>query len=250
MSNVFSSPAELKQPWDRFAEADPYTYILTSLKHQDMQEFWRSGQHVVNRELLPLIKSRQISTGCAMELGCGVGRLALPLTSSFREVWGVDIAEGMVRRAQHFAVDKRIDNAHFAAVSGPADLLHQVRGCIGRIDFVYSLLVFQHISDSAAINGYLRVISALLATSGIAYLQFDTRPRNVFYHLKSNLPDFLLPRFWRKGIRRIRRSPQELQKSIRAAGLHIIEELTPSTDYHRYVLRRTDRSRHEPFAST
>jgi len=242
MNHALSYSAERDQPWDRFAETDPYTYILTSLKNRDISQFWQSGQSLVNREILPLIESLRISTGIGMELGCGVGRLVLPLASYFREIWGVDVAEAMVRRAERVAADHGIRNAKFSAVAGPDDLLRRMRDCRGRIDFVYSLLVFQHVPDFSAIAGYLRVISGLLAKSGIAYLQFDTRPKTIAYHLKSNLPDFLLPRFWRKGIRRIRRAPGDLEKSLRDAGLEIIDQLTPLTDYHRYVLRRVSRA--------
>jgi len=52
------------------------------------------------------------------------------------------------------------------------------------------------------------------------------------------MPDFLLPRFWRKGIRRIRRHPEEIELAIRRAGLEITGELTRLASYHRYVLRR------------
>src|SRR5215475_13091749 len=108
MSSTATETARYKQPWERFAEVDPYTYILTSLKNRDMKEFWQSGQSVVNREILPLIQSRQIPTRVGMELGCGVGRLLLPLAASFAEMWGVDVAEAMVRRAQIFAAGRGI----------------------------------------------------------------------------------------------------------------------------------------------
>src|SRR5262245_36509695 len=184
MRNVPTQTSHYKQPWDRFAQVDPYTYILTSLKNRDIQEFWQSGQALVRRELLPFVQSRQISTGIGMELGCGVGRLMLPLASSFDEMWGVDVAEAMVRRAQIFAASRKIRNVHFAAVSDPEALLEEMSGCVRRVDFVYSLLVFQHISDLSVIARYLRIISVLLANSGIAYLQFDTRPKTWAYKVK------------------------------------------------------------------
>lgn len=227
-----------KQAWDHFAETDPYVYILTSLKNADPQEFWQSGLQTVQEELLPLVRSRGICPRTGMELGCGVGRLVIPLASHFEEMVGVDIAEGMVRRAQHVARDKGISNVSYSVISGPEDLLRRAGNYERQINFFYSLLVFQHIPDLSMIEGYLQVIRILLADDGIAYLQFDTRPKNVAYHLKSNLPDFLLPRFWRKGIRRIRRSPDELEAGMRSAGLEIIGELAPSTAYHRYILRR------------
>jgi hypothetical protein len=77
----------------------------------------------------------------------------------------------------------------------------------------------------------------LLHKHGLAYLQFDTRSRDFRYRLKTGLPDLLLPRFWRRGIRRIRRAPEEIEAGIRRAGLKIAGELTPNTAYHRYILR-------------
>lgn len=238
MTSTICNEAAGKQAWNHFAETDAYTYVLTSLKNSNPQEFWQSGQRTVERELVPLVEARGICRGIGMELGCGLGRLVFPLAARFREMVGVDIAEGMVRRAQSFARDKGIGNVSFAAISGPEDLLHRAGNYAGRINFLYSLLVFQHVPDLPMIEGYLHAMGILLEENGIAYLQFDTRPKNIGYHLKCNLPDFLLPRFWRKGIRRIRRSSEELEAGMRSAGLEIIGELTPATAYHRYILRR------------
>jgi hypothetical protein len=107
----------------------------------------------------------------------------------------------------------------------------------GKCDFIYSLLVFQHVPEFSVIENYLHFIRVLLHEHGLAYLQFDTRPSDFRYRLKTRLPDFLLPRFWRRGIRRIRRSPEEIEACIRRAGMEIVEELTPHTAYHRYILR-------------
>jgi cyclopropane fatty-acyl-phospholipid synthase-like methyltransferase len=226
------------ESWEKFAQDDPYTYILTDLKSNDPGEFWQSGHRTVQQELLPLIKTRRVAPGVAMELGCGVGRLLFPLSSHFRQVVGTDIAESMIQRAQRFARDNGVGNTGFYTVAGPEDLLHRAGNYSGRINFLYSLLVFQHIPDLAMIEGYLHVIGILLAENGIAYLQFDTRPQSFAYQIKTRMPDFLLPRFWRKGIRRIRRKPEEIATGIRNAGLEIAEELTPFTSYHRYVLRK------------
>jgi SAM-dependent methyltransferase len=224
--------------WEKFAQDDPYTYILTSLKSNDPREFWQSGHRTVQQELLPLIATHRVAPGVAMELGCGVGRLLFPLASHFREAVGADIAESMIQRAQWFARDNGVGNVGFCTATGPEDLLHRAGNYSGRINFLYSLLVFQHIPDMAMIEGYLHVVAILLAENGIAYLQFDTRPESFAYQVKTRMPDFLLPRFWRKGIRRIRRNPEEIEKGIRNAGLEIAEELAPFTSYHRYILRK------------
>ena len=228
-----------KQAWDHFAETDPYTYILTSLKNSDPHEFWLSGQRTVRQELLPLVQERGITPGIAMEIGCGVGRLAFPLASHFGEVIGVDITAGMIQHARSFARDNGITNVTFSEIAGPEDLLHRAISFSGNVNFLYSLLVFQHIPDFQMIEGYLHVIAILLKSDGIAYVQFDTRPRNIAYQLKSSLPDFMLPRFWRTGIRRVRRLPEEIQLALRRAGLESVGELGPFTAYHRYILKRS-----------
>jgi SAM-dependent methyltransferase len=239
MEHVYRRQDTAIERWEKFAKEDPYTFILTSLKNADPQKFWQSGHRTVQQELLPLVRARGISPGIGMELGCGVGRLVFPLAAHFQEIVGVDIAAGMVQRARVFAENNSISNVSFSAITGPEDLLHRAGTYAGSIDFLYSLLVFQHIPELSMIEGYLHVISVLLAASGIAYLQFDTRPQNLAYRLKSQLPDFLLPRFWRRGIRRIRRFPAELELGIHSAGLEIIGELSPFTAYHRYILRKS-----------
>jgi cyclopropane fatty-acyl-phospholipid synthase-like methyltransferase len=226
------------QFWERFAQNDPYTYILTSLQEPDPQKFWQSGEATVNQELLPLIQARRLTPGIGLELGCGVGRLVFPLAQHFREVLGLDISEGMIRRSLTFARANNIHNTTFTVISGPQDLLHKLGSYAGKIDFLFSLLVFQHVSDLSMIKGYLHVIGILLGKNGTAYLQFDTRQQDYLYHIKSTLPDFLLPRFWRRGIRRIRRSTEEIESAFRCAGLEIIGEWAPRTHYHRYLIRR------------
>lgn len=244
MSNdTTQSTSEATRSWERFAELDPYRYILTSMKRSDPHEFWLSGERTVDIELLPLVQSNELRPLVGLELGSGLGRLAFPLARHFQMVVGVDIARGMVERATSFAYHRGIQNVAFSAIAGPEDFLQRVGNYAGTCNFIYSLLVFQHIPDFSIIQGYLHVIRILLHEHGLAYLQFDTRPANLAYRLKNHLPDFLLPRFWRKGIRRIRRYPEQIEAGIRRADLKIVAELTPRTAYHRYLLRRPQSSK-------
>lgn len=160
------------------------TYIPNDLKR--LQGFGLSGHRSVHEELLPIVRERKISRGTALELGCGLGRLAFPLAAHFQTVIGADIAAEMVRRAQRFA-------------------------------------------------------SLLLCDNGAAYFRFAIRPASLAYHLKCNVLDFLLPRFCRRGIRRIRRSPAEIEECLREAGLQIVSQWTPCTELHRYILCKAAR---------
>jgi SAM-dependent methyltransferase len=224
-------------PWERFAEIDPYLYIRTDMKRADPQVFWQSGDQVIHTELLPLMHSHSLRPFLGLELGSGIGRLVFPLAQHLRRVVGVDISTGMVDRAKSIARNNGVDNVSFIRISGPEDFLLKAGEFVGSCDLIYSLLVFQHISEPSIIEDYLHVIRVLLHQRGVAYLQFDTRPQGVGYSLKTWLPDFLLPRFWRRGIRRIRRSSVDIEACIGRAGLEIVEQRDPHTAYHRYVLR-------------
>ena len=198
----------------------------------------RAASARLRREFSPLLEAHDVRPLLALEFGCRVGRLVVPMARRFREVVGVDISRGMIQRATSFARDNAIANVSCHAISGPVDFLRQAGNHAGRCDFIYSLLVFQHIPDFPVIEGYLHVIRLLLHQQGLAYLQFDTRPKTFAYRLKTRLPDFLLPRFWRRGIRRIRRSKEQIEAAMRRAGLEKVRELTPHTAYHRYILRK------------
>lgn len=150
---------------------------------------------------------------------------------------GADISEGMIRRARGFAAERGISRARFVRVAKPAGLPSVLADVAGQVTFIYSLLVFQHIPDFGIIDSYLEAVSRLLSPDGVAYLQFDTRDQTFPYWVKMALPDSLLPRFWRRGVRRIRRSSSEIECSLARKGLKIIGEKSPRSAYHRYVLK-------------
>lgn len=229
------------EQWEQFAQSNPYRYILTTPKLVDTREFWKSGEHTIATEILPFLRRYNVRRHLGMELGCGIGRLVVPLASHFQRVVGVDVSPSMVQRATSFARDNGINNVSFCAIAGPEDFLHQCGELSSSCDFLYSILVFQHIPDFSMIEGYLHVIRILLHERGLAYMQFDTRPRTVAYRLKTQLPDFLLPRFWRRGIRRIRRSPDEIEQAIKRASLEIVAQHSPGSAYHQYLLRISTR---------
>jgi SAM-dependent methyltransferase len=223
--------------WEKFAEDNAYKYIKTDLAGDSAEAFWQSGEATVREELVPLLEEFGISRDCGLEIGCGVGRLVLPLCHVFRQMIGLDVSNGMVRRAQEFARQRQIANAQFVAVSDPSALLAAIPQALGKVSFVYSLLVFQHIPDFQIIESYIAAISQLLSRDGAAYLQFDTRVQTLPYHLKTALPDFVLPKYVRRGIRRIRRNPADIERTFAQHGLRVIQQRIPRSADHRYVLR-------------
>ena len=107
-----------------------------------------------------------------------------------------------------------------------------------KVDFIYSIWVFQHIERLEVIEDYIRKISESLANGGLACLQFDTRPSTLTYRIRNKLPDFLLPRQWRKGVKRIRREPSEIIRLFKDHELSILKEKNGDTANHIFILKK------------
>jgi SAM-dependent methyltransferase len=226
-----------KREWERFANEDPHFYICTELPKGNVEAFWQSGEALVESELKPLMNRHKVRRGTVLEIGCGLGRLLLPLAGCFELVLGVDISERMVAQATSIAAARGIANGRFLAVDDPGRLCTGLDPFRGKIDFVYSLFVLQHIDDFGIIEAYIREVSKLLTPTGIAYLQFDTRRKTMLYFIKTALPDALLLRNLRRGARRIRWEPAEIEDCFSRYRLKILENIAPLTALHRYVVQ-------------
>jgi hypothetical protein len=69
-------------------------------------------------------------------------------------------------------------------------------------------------------------------------LQFDTRSRSLFRRLVFALPDPLLPRLWRRYIRRYPLGQGVPSAMAREAGLEVVKEAGPGTELHFVLVRK------------
>jgi SAM-dependent methyltransferase len=221
--------------WERFARTDAEYYILTipawtSSAPKGLEHFFASGRRdakLLLDEASPWITRWNV----AVEIGCGVGRLAIPMARSFAEVRAVDVAPTMLAKLRDNCAGEGVVNVR-------PYLADEAWDCDGAVDFVYSWLVFQHIEDAGEIQRYIDRIGACLRPGGVALLQFDTRRRGLAYAIKTALPDVLLPRPWRSGIRRIRRRPAAIALMVARARLTIVAELRRRKKRHTFILQR------------
>lgn len=220
--------------WETFAQENPEFYIYTApgvdfATPEGRALFEQAGRDDVEQILR---ESAPYVTGFdrAIEIGCGVGRLTLPMAERFAEVIGVDIAPSMVRKLAEYSRAAGVPNVRgFLAGEAWSEQ--------GTADLVYSLIVFQHIDSGPAIAEYFRRIATCLSPTGVCYAQFDTRPPTPQYYGLRLVPDVLLPKPWRKGIRRVRRRAADLRSLFDSCGLTVVEELRPDTDWHAFLLR-------------
>lgn len=222
--------------WEKFAQEDAEYFIWTDLDRKGgpeaIEAFFESGRRAAQR-LLDFAGEGLSGHDRSLEIGCGVGRLTLAMAERFGEARGVDIAPTMLRKLNDNAAARERPNVRGYLTTENWDEAESV-------DFAYSWLVFQHIEDFSIIESYLRRIARTLKPSGVACLQFDTRPRGLAYRVRFALPAFLLPRNWRHGIRRIRRDPDQLRVAFARSGLRIEAEQAADSDVHLFRLRRLE----------
>ena len=197
--------------WESLAREDAEFYIWTDVAKGD--DFFASGERDVER-ILTYAEPHLRARNAALEIGCGVGRLTIPMSRQFERIIAVDIAPTMLEKLA--ANCEARDISHVTPMLA-SDAWHSRMP----ISFAYSRIVLQHIEEWATIVDYFERISECLSNDGAFYVQFDTRPPNVSYHIKNRLPDAVLPRNFRRGVRRIRRTVPEIRALGEACGLQL-----------------------------
>lgn len=188
-----------------------------------MEEFRAGGRAVVVRALewageLPGRRR-------ALEIGCGVGRNTVHLAERFERVDGVDVSPTMVESARRNGLPANVE-LHVGSGRDLASIEDD------SVDFAFSHLVFQHIAEDEAIEGYLDDLARVLKPAGVAVLQFDTRPTSRLTEVVQMLPDPLLPKIRRRGMRRVRRPAGQIRQYARTAGLTLEEERDRDSSEH------------------
>jgi glycosyltransferase involved in cell wall biosynthesis/SAM-dependent methyltransferase len=101
-----------------------------------------------------------------LEIGCGVGRLIKAMREIFTLVDGVDISEKMIQFGkQYLAKGKLNGNLYVNNGSDLQELKNE------SYDFVYSMIVFQHIRSISVVKSYFREIFRVLKPTGYFRVQ-------------------------------------------------------------------------------
>lgn len=157
---------QMRDDWNRRAREDANYYVAFAREKQPDGEFLATGADAAptfERELVRLEGGE--GTARALEIGCGPGRLMLPMSRHFAEIRGVDISEEMVARAQKNLAE--VPHARVLVNSGCDLRLFED----GEFHFVYSWIVFQHIPSKDVVLGYLREAHRVLKPGGILACQ-------------------------------------------------------------------------------
>lgn len=159
---------ELQRNWDQFGKTDALRSILNGAPTPDgwnEEDFFRTGKLDIdaafgNLERLGTLPRR----GRALDFGCGVGRLTQALCERFDSVVGVDIAPAMIERARRY---NRFGDRCQYVVNDRDDLS---RFPDGAFDFVYSLIVLQHMKPEYS-QRYLKEFLRITVPRGVVVFQ-------------------------------------------------------------------------------
>ena len=189
---------ELRKVWAVLGRDDPLWAVLSQPDKRggrwNVEEFLATGQLEIDSQLAwlathELPKQRK----CALDFGCGAGRLSRALAGYFEEVIGIDLSASMIEKARSLNPD--LHNLEFRENS--SERIDSVDDASA--DLVYSCMTLQHIPAPLAL-GYVKEFLRILRPGGVAAFQFvagtDRSWRGRLYAL--------LPNRWLNPLRRIR----------------------------------------------
>ncbi len=163
-----------------------------------------------------------------LDFGCGTGTITLRIARDANKVYGVDISEGMLKRAQLNLKNQSIDNAEFIKITVLNEMfqtdsfqivtifnvLQYIENRKELLDQLYRLLKYQGLLiASVPCLGEMNHFSALL----VKFLRFvRIMPETYFFSI------------------------DEIEKEITAAGLTMVESITLSDLPEKFIVARKE----------
>lgn len=163
--------------WDRWGASAPYYGVLSINKfrpeHLDAEAlngFFASGEAHVHAVFsrIEFLTKKEFKPRIALDFGCGVGRLAIPMAKRSEATIAVDVSPAMRAETKRNCEAHGIRNVEVVASDDDLSLIP------ANIDFVHSFIVLQHIPPSRG-EGIISGLAKRVSDNGFLALQFYTR---------------------------------------------------------------------------
>ncbi|MEM0979922.1 MAG: methyltransferase domain-containing protein [Cyanobacteria bacterium P01_H01_bin.58] len=181
--------------WEKYGKEDPYYGVITcekfcqaNLNKASKEEFFASGSKYIDK-IIDNVR-QHLNQDCvierALDFGCGVGRLVMPLAKISKEVTGIDVSESMLNEARKNCAESSIENVRFVKSDDNLSCLNS------KYDFIHSFIVFQHIPPLRGEKIFRQLLSHL-EDGGIGVIHFTYKKANrvdekIVYFLRNNIP--------------------------------------------------------------
>jgi ubiquinone/menaquinone biosynthesis C-methylase UbiE len=175
--------------WEKIAKRDAYFGVLSEEKYRidrlsadHKEDFFLSGRHHIDK-IIEQIEHRfgQFPRRSALDFGCGVGRLVIPLAREFDSVVGIDVSASMIEEAKRNCKAAGIQNIELI-LSGEGLATEQ-----RRFDFVHTFIVLQHIPANRGVEIIARLVDAVNDGGAAAIHFIFTRETNSVVKLFAKL---------------------------------------------------------------
>jgi ubiquinone/menaquinone biosynthesis C-methylase UbiE len=241
----------LQKQWNSLSRRDPLRAILARPEKRDVpwdvEEFFQSGILEIEailqyaESIQPLREKK-----CALDFGCGVGRLTQALALHFERVYGVDISPAMIEHARNYqGSSSRCEYV----LNETSDLR---RFPDGRFDFIYSSITLQHMPARFA-RQYIVEFLRVLNPSGLLVFQLPSRRKGKLAPLRSLAHQILdpvghsiAPRMMMCGIHKQKVMQMFPQHGGEVLDIASDESAGPSWESFRYLVRRSPRPNSQP----
>lgn len=176
---------KMRRDWDRRARENARHFVVTEKSQWSDEEFFESGQATMREDILQdlgnICQGRDPKELRVLEIGCGAGRVTRAFAAFFGEVWAVDISPEMVRQTRQALVG--FSNTHICRNNGkdlsalrPSWRRRMQGASTPQFDFAFSSMVFQHISNPAIIESYVREVHSMLRPGALFKFQVQGCP--------------------------------------------------------------------------
>jgi SAM-dependent methyltransferase len=194
------------QAWQEWGQTEPYYGVAAEDKFYKANldahraEFFDSGEKDINDTLTTYERHYEpLGHGSALDFGCGVGRLVLPLAKRFGRVLGVDVSTGMVAEAKRNCELGSVSNVEFR-ITGD-----YVAHGAEQFDFVNSYIALQRIPTKRGLH-IIEQLARSVAPGGGSMLHVCLRRqlpwhKELAYQAENTVP------LARIAINRLRRRP-------------------------------------------
>jgi len=174
---------KMKKEWNERAKMNPLFVIATD--HSESEEdFWKSGMTECNMILgknnlrfQKIIENKETPKMNVLEIGCGIGRILIPMRKIFGNIIGIDISSEMVQLGQKYVAD--IPNCSIIENNG----IDLSEFSDNYFDFCFSFIVFQHIPEKKIVEKYISEVSRVLKSDCLFRFQvrgtITTKPNQI-----------------------------------------------------------------------
>jgi SAM-dependent methyltransferase len=154
--------------WEVLISDHAKVFWDNAAKDLDVRYKYIADEWAPTETFLNLIENNNDSWNNVLEIGCGIGRLLVPLAEKYNECnfYGIDISDEMIK------LSPKKDNIKYQELAD-------------NLDLVYSMLVFQHIDHQEKIK-YIKLAYEKLKVGGILFFQFVVGEENSAYSYQTS----------------------------------------------------------------